>query len=57
MPPCHGGDRRFKSGRARQETRSIQKMGLFSCPGPTRIRTGEERGFLPSGPGRATAEK
>ena len=33
MPPCHGGDRRFESGRARQEKRPNRKMGLFSWPG------------------------
>ena len=29
-PPCHGGDRRFKSGRARHETTSSFD-GVFSC--------------------------
>ena len=24
MPPCHGGDRRFESGRARQEAYALQ---------------------------------
>jgi hypothetical protein len=28
-PPCHGGDRRFKSGRARQRRLSSSPMGVF----------------------------
>jgi hypothetical protein len=41
-PPCHGGDRRFKSGRVRQE-KIPSKDGIFSWSGP-RI------GFEPAGP-------
>ena len=29
MPPCHGGDRRFESGRARQE-KNPTYVGSFS---------------------------
>lgn len=31
-PPCHGGDRRFKSGRVRQE-KIPSNDGIFSWPG------------------------
>lgn len=31
-PPCHGGDRRFKSGRARQQINATPKgWFLFAC--------------------------
>ena len=34
MPPCHGGDRRFESGRARQNCtyRTVSKEAVFCCP-------------------------
>jgi hypothetical protein len=30
MPPCHGGDRRFESGRARHRKRPSDLVGAFS---------------------------
>ena len=29
MPPCHGGDRRFESGRARQDATKNTPRGVF----------------------------
>ena len=29
MPPCHGGDRRFESGRARQYINPSKNWGLY----------------------------
>ena len=31
MPPCHGGDRRFESGRARQNSKTITQDGFLFC--------------------------
>ena len=33
MPPCHGGDRRFESGRARQSKCLSRKTGAFALDG------------------------
>jgi hypothetical protein len=36
MPPCHGGDRRFESGRARQQHKKATYYGWF-CFLPSEI--------------------
>ncbi len=46
-PPCHGGDRRFESGRARQEKRVTLRVALFSwadivCDANRRSRGGRQ---------------
>ena len=37
MPPCHGGDRRFESGRARQTVFSLLRRNTLS--GSLKVRT------------------
>jgi hypothetical protein len=40
MPPCHGGDRRFESGRARQTKNPILVIGFFVWADLSAMRTG-----------------
>ena len=35
MPPCHGGDRRFESGRARQSKKAILAIAFLLWPDST----------------------
>ncbi len=40
-PPCHGGDRRFESGRARQDKTLSESWGFYLGQTSSVIRTGE----------------
>ncbi len=53
MPPCHGGDRRFESGRARQNKCPSWRVGVFirkaslrACLGIKTSSRRERTGFM-----------